>query len=59
MLNTDAEDKSTLRFKCLDCGVSWSLDIGYTVEQLYKIDKHSERISKLKDKIKCPNLKYH
>ena len=23
------------------------------------MDKHSERISKLKDKIKCPNLKYH
>ena len=59
MLNADAENTSTLSFKCLDCGVYWSLDIDCTVEQLYKMDKHSERISKLKDKIKCPNLKYH
>lgn len=59
MLNANTEDTNTLSFKCLDCGVSWGLSIGCTIEQLYKMDKHSERISKLKDKIKCPNLKYH
>lgn len=59
MLNADDKNTNTLSFKCLDCGVPWSLDIDCTVEQLYKMDKHSERISKLKDKIRCPNLKYH
>lgn len=51
--------EKTLHFKCLSCGASWTIQIPCTVEQLLNIDKYSERLSKIKDKIKCPNLKYH
>ena len=53
------KEGKTLYLKCLSCGASWSIQLPCTVNQLLNMSKYSERLSKIKDKIKCPNAKYH